>query len=375
MSVALTKGGNVSLGRQAPGLGTVLVGLGWTADPAYELDASALLCDRDGRVLSDRHFVFFNNLRSPDGSVWHLGGPAADGDASDRQRIEVELTAVPAEVERIVFAVALYEAAQRRQSFARVRSAYIRITDPGSGLEIARYQLADEAGTETAMVFGELYRHSGDWKFRAVGQGYASGLAGIAADYGVVALQPAAAAPTDQVPAAVPAAPDPPAAATAAPPATAPVPPPAAATEQAMTGSSPVTCFFDPSHGAGGTAVIWTPQWGVPRQIQACAVCAQRVQTTVPPFYTPPQQQAGYPQQAPQGYPQHADPRLAGYQQGYPQHGQVPPDQQRRYGTGALIGAGVVGVLGGVLLDEAFSDDRPEVVVNNYYEDDDDGFF
>ncbi|WP_283843859.1 TerD family protein [Kitasatospora humi] len=372
MSVALTKGGNVSLGRQAPGLATALVGLGWTADPAYELDASALLCDRDGRVLSDQHFVFFNNLRSPDGSVWHLGGPAAGGDATDQQRIEVELTAVPAEVEKVVFAVALYEAAQRRQSFARVRSAYIRITDPGSGLEIARYQLADEPRTETAMVFGELYRHSGDWKFRAVGQGYASGLAGIAADYGVVALQPAA-EPADEVRTAVPTtAPAAPArqAPPAAPARPAPAPVPPVVTEQAMTGSSAVTCFFDPSHGAGGTAVIWTPQWGVPRQIQACAVCAQRVQTTVPPFYTPPQQQAGYPQQIPL-----ADPRQgAGYPQGYPQPGQVPPDQQRRYGTGALIGAGVAGVVGGILLDEAFSDDRPDVVVNNYYEDDGDFF-
>jgi tellurium resistance protein TerD len=306
-------------------------------------------------VLSDRHFVFFNNLRSPDGSVRHLGGPAADGAPGDRQRIEVELTAVPAQVERVVFAVALYRAEQRGQSFARVRSAYVRITDPGSGLEVARYQLADEAGSETAMVFGELYRHSGDWKFRAVGQGYATGLAGIATDYGVVALLPSSGpteppAPADRVPSDTPAAP---------------------AARQATTGSSPVTCFFDPSHGAGATVVVWTPQWGVPRQIQACAVCAQRVQTTVPPFYTPPQQ-AGYPQPAPQGYPQQN-----GYAQqpGYPHQGQLPPDQQHRYGTGALIGAGVAGVLGGVLLDEMFSDDRPEVVVNNYYEDDDDDFF
>ncbi|MFE9426578.1 TerD family protein [Kitasatospora sp. NPDC006697] len=369
MGEALTKGGNVSLGRQAPGVGTVLVGMGWTADPAYDLDASALLCDGDGRVVSDEHFVFFNNLRSPDGSVRHHGS-TVDGSAGpgDRQQIEVELASVPAVVQKIVFAVAIYDAAQRRQSFGSVRQAFVRLADPGSGTEIARYQLADEPRTETAMVFGELYRHNADWKFRAIGQGYASGLAGIATDYGVALLQaPAPASPPPPPSVAVPA----PAPTSA--PAPAPVPvyqSAAAAAAQPVPvtpRSTPVTCFFDPSHGVGGTAVVWSPQWGVPRQVQACAVCAQRVQTTAPPFYTPPQPvQHGYPQPVQQGYPQQA---------GYPQQqGQQPPDQQRRYGTGALIGAGVAGVLGGVLLDEAFSDDRPDVVVNNYYEDDD-GFF
>jgi tellurium resistance protein TerD len=107
-----------------------------------------------------------------------------------------------------------------------------------------------------------------------------------------------------------------------------------------------MTCFFDPTHGPGTATVTWSPQWGVPRQIQTCGGCAQRVQTTVPPFYTPPQQ----------GYPgQYADPQ---------QHG-----GGRRFGTGALIGAGAAGLIGGALLNEAFDDDEPEVVVNNYYED------
>ncbi|MEV7022570.1 TerD family protein [Kitasatospora sp. NPDC093558] len=131
MGVALTKGGNVSLGKQAPGLAAVRVGLGWTAGPGYDLDASALLCGRSGKVVSDGHFVFFNNLRSPDGSVRHhgsdLGGTGTAG--GDRERIDVNLTDVPADVERIVFAVAIYDAAQRRQTFAQVRGAYIRLTD------------------------------------------------------------------------------------------------------------------------------------------------------------------------------------------------------------------------------------------------------
>ncbi|MGW2253892.1 TerD family protein [Kitasatospora sp. NPDC001660] len=360
MGVALTKGGNVSLGRQAPGLGAVRVGLGWTAGPGYDLDASALLCGRSGKVVSDGHFVFFNNLRSPDGSVRHhgsdaggAGGPAGPGGTGgDREWIDVKLTDVPVEVERIVFAVAIYDAAQRSQAFGQVRGAYIRLTDPDGATEVVRYDVAPEAGSETAMVFGELYRHGADWKFRAVGQGYATGLAGIATDFGVALLQPAPAAPAVR-PAAAPAV----------------VPQPVtshqASTAQQATGSSPVTCFFDPSHGVGSTAVLWSPQWGVPRQIQACAACAQRVQTTPPPFYTP---QQGYPQPVQQGYPQ-------GYQQGYPQ---VPGQGQQgghRYGTGALVGAGVAGLVGGALLNEALSDDEPEVVVNNYYEGDDDSFF
>ncbi|MGW3043341.1 TerD family protein [Kitasatospora sp. NPDC001159] len=341
MSVALAKGGNVSLGKQAPGLRVVRVGLGWTAGGGYDLDASALLCGASGKVLTDQHFVFFNNLQSPDGSVRHQGG---SGTGDDRERIEVRLAEVAADVEKIVFAVAIYDAAQRRQTFGQVRGAYIRIADADGGAEVARYDVRPEAGSETAMVFGELYRHGTDWKFRAVGQGYASGLGGIATDFGVDVLQPVPAVPTP-APAPVPAA-----------PAVAPAVP----KTQPATGSSPVTCFFDPSHGYGSTAVLWQPQWGVPRQVEACATCAQRVQTTVPPFYTPPQ--AGYPQPVQQ------------VQQGHPQ---VPgqQDQGRRFGTGAMIGAGAAGLVGGMLLNEALSDDEPHVVVNNYYEDDDDSFF
>ncbi|MEU9075153.1 TerD family protein [Kitasatospora sp. NPDC048538] len=356
MSVALTKGGNVSLGKQAPGLRTVRIGLGWTAGAGYDLDASALLCGPSGKVVSDRHFVFFNNLQSPDGAVRHQGG-TGDGTGGDRERIEVRLADVDAGVERIVVAVAIYDAAQRRQSFGQVRGAYVRIADPDGGAELARYEVAPEAGSETAMVFGELYRNGADWKFRAVGQGYAAGLAGIAADFGVDVLQPAPAAPAAPAPAAsVPAVPPPP----PAPPAL-PAAAPLAPVTQSTAGSLPVTCFFDPSHGPGSAVVSWSPQWGVPRPVEACAACAQRVQTTVPPFYTPPQ--AGYPQPVQQGYPQ-----VPAQAQGQPAQG------GRRFGTGAMIGAGAAGLVGGVLLNEALSDDGPEVVVNNYYEDDE-GFF
>ncbi|SDI75546.1 tellurium resistance protein TerD [Frankineae bacterium MT45] len=189
MSVSLTKGGNVSLTKQAPGLTAVLVGLGWDARTTdgqdFDLDASAIACDANNRVLSDAHFVFFNNLTSPDGSIEHTGDNLTGEGEGDDESIKVNLSAVPAEIEKIVFPVSIYNAEAAGQSFGQVRNAFIRIVNQSGGAEIARYDLSEDASTETAMVFGELYRNAGEWKFRAVGQGYASGLAGIARDYGV----------------------------------------------------------------------------------------------------------------------------------------------------------------------------------------------
>ena len=189
MGVSLAKGGNVSLSKEAPGLTSVIVGLGWdvrsTTGADFDLDASALLCGESGRVLTDQHFVFYNNLTSPDGSVEHSGDNLTGGGDGDDEQLTVELTAVPPTVARIVFPVSIYDAENRSQNFGQVRNAYIRIINQAGGSEIARYDLSEDAATETAMVFGELYRNGAEWKFRAVGQGYASGLVGIAQDFGV----------------------------------------------------------------------------------------------------------------------------------------------------------------------------------------------
>ncbi|WP_335970321.1 MULTISPECIES: TerD family protein [Streptomycetaceae] len=189
MGVTLSKGGNVSLSKEAPGLTAVTVGLGWdvrtTTGADYDLDASALLCDGAGKVLSDQHFVFFNNLASPDRSVEHSGDNLTGGGDGDDEQIKVNLAGVAPQVEKIVFPVSIYEAEGRGQSFGQVRNAFIRIVNQADGRELARYDLTEDASTETAMVFGELYRHGTEWKFRAIGQGYASGLAGIASDFGV----------------------------------------------------------------------------------------------------------------------------------------------------------------------------------------------
>jgi tellurium resistance protein TerD len=189
MSVSLSKGGNVSLTKEAPGLTAALIGLGWdartTSGAAFDLDASALLLNKAGKVLSDQHFVFFNNLASPDGSVEHTGDNLTGEGEGDDESIKVDLSRVPADVDKIVFTVSIYDAEARQQSFGQVRNAFIRVVNQADDSEVTRYDLSEDASTETAMIFGEMYRNSGEWKFRAVGQGYTSGLAGIARDFGV----------------------------------------------------------------------------------------------------------------------------------------------------------------------------------------------
>jgi len=189
MGVNLTKGGNVSLTKSVPGLNAVTVGLGWdvrsTDGTDFDLDGSAIICGADGKAISDKHFVFFNNLTSPDGSVEHTGDNLTGEGEGDDEAIKVNLVAIPANVDKVVFPVSIYEGLARAQNFGQVRNAFIRVVDQANNAEIARYDLSEDASTETAMVFGELYRNGAEWKFRAVGQGYASGLAGIAKDLGV----------------------------------------------------------------------------------------------------------------------------------------------------------------------------------------------
>ena len=175
MAVTLSKGGNVSLAKADPTLKNVLIGLGWdtrsTDGQDFDLDASAFLLTDAGKVRSDSDFIFYNNLRSADGSVTHTGdNRTGEGDGDDESLI-IKLDTVPADVTKIVFVVTIHDAQARRQSFGQVANAFIRLVNHDSKNEVARYDLSEDASTETAMLFGELYRHSGEWKFRAVGQG------------------------------------------------------------------------------------------------------------------------------------------------------------------------------------------------------------
>lgn len=189
MSVSLAKGGNVSLSKEEPGLTHILIGLGWdtrtTDGTDFDLDASAFLLGASDKVRGDSDFIFYNNLRSSDGSVEHTGdNRTGEGDGDD-EALKVELGKVPADVQKIAVSVTIHEGEARRQSFGMVSNAFIRVVNDATGREIARYDLSEDASTETAMIFGEVYRHNGEWKFRAVGQGFKGGLASMARNYGV----------------------------------------------------------------------------------------------------------------------------------------------------------------------------------------------
>lgn len=189
MSVSLAKGGNVSLSKEEPNLAKILIGLGWdtrTTDGVdFDLDASAFLLAAGDKVRGDADFIFYNNLRSSDGSVEHTGDNRTGAGDGDDEALQVDLMRVPTDVHKIAIAVTIHDGEARRQSFGMVSNAFIRIVNDATGREISRYDLAEDASTETAMIFGEVYRHNGEWKFRAVGQGYKGGLAPLARNFGV----------------------------------------------------------------------------------------------------------------------------------------------------------------------------------------------
>lgn len=192
MAVSLTKGGNVSLTKQAPGLSAIRVGLGWdtrvTDGAAFDLDASAFLLGAGGKVRSDADFIFYNQPRSADGSVVHKGDNLTGEGEGDDEVIAVSLGQLPGDVERIAFTVTIHEADQRRQNFGMVQRAFIRVVDERDSSEIARYDLSEDASVETAMIFGELYRdpnEAGGFKFKARGEGFAGGLGALASSMGV----------------------------------------------------------------------------------------------------------------------------------------------------------------------------------------------
>lgn len=189
MAVSLKKGGNVSLTKEAPGIEKLKVGLGWdvrtTSGDDFDLDASCFLLNAAGKARNNQNLVFYNRLESADHSVIHTGDNRTGDSEGDDEVINVDLTKIAPNVESLAFTVTIYEADERRQNFGQVSNAYIRIVDLKSGKEIARFDLSEDACTNTAMIFGELYRRDGEWRFRAVGQGFDGGLGPLAKSYGV----------------------------------------------------------------------------------------------------------------------------------------------------------------------------------------------
>lgn len=189
MAISLQKGGNVNLSKEAPGLTKLQLGLGWdvraTDGAAFDLDGVVFMLDATGKVRGDGDFIFYNNLRSSDGSVVHSGDNRTGAGEGDDETVTIDLAKVPADVERIALAVTIHEAEQRRQNFGQVNKAFIRCVNAANQTEVARYDLSEDGSTEAAMIFGEVYRNGADWKFRAIGQGYNGGLGPLARNYGV----------------------------------------------------------------------------------------------------------------------------------------------------------------------------------------------
>lgn len=191
MAISLQKGGNVNLSKEAPSLTKMVIGLGWdpraTDGAAFDIDGSAFLLKADGKVRSDADFIFYNNLKSTDGSVTHAGDNTTGAGEGDDEKIMIDLTNVPADIDKISVGVTIHDAEARKQNFGMVAKAYIRCLDANGDKEIARYDLSEDSSTETAMIFGEIYRAGAEWKFKAVGQGFAGGLGPLARSFGISA--------------------------------------------------------------------------------------------------------------------------------------------------------------------------------------------
>jgi tellurium resistance protein TerD len=189
MAISLQKGGNVNLSKEAPTMNKMVVGLGWdtraTDGAAFDLDAVGFVLNNAGKVRKDSDFIFFNNKQNAEGSVVHGGdNRTGDGDGDD-ETILIDLSKMPADVEKVAVCVVIYDAEGRKQNFGQVSRAYVRILNDANQQEVARYDLSEDGSTEAAMIFGEVYRNGGDWKFKAVGQGFKGGLGPLAGSYGV----------------------------------------------------------------------------------------------------------------------------------------------------------------------------------------------
>ena len=189
MAISLSKGGNVSLTKTEPGLKKIFIGLGWnirvTDGEAFDLDSSLFMLKEDGKVRADNDLIFFNNLKSSDGSVEHMGDNLTGVGEGDDEVVKVDIEKVPAEIAKIVVGVTIHKAEERKQNFGMVSSAFIRVVNQDTNAEIVRYDLSEDFSMETALLFGELYRHGNEWKFKALGQGLKGGLGPMAQSYGV----------------------------------------------------------------------------------------------------------------------------------------------------------------------------------------------
>ncbi len=190
MPINLSKGQKIDLTKGNPGLKNIMVGLGWDVNvfdsgAAFDLDAAAFLLGSNGKCPTDGEFIFYSNLKHSSGSVEHMGDNLTGAGDGDDEQIKINLSDVPANIEKIAFTVTIYDADTRRQNFGQVSNAFIRIVNSDTNEELVRYDLGEDFSIETAVVVGELYRHNGEWKFNAIGSGFQGGLAALCNYYGI----------------------------------------------------------------------------------------------------------------------------------------------------------------------------------------------
>ncbi|KAF6570258.1 TerD family protein [Paenibacillus sp. FSL M8-0228] len=190
MTISLSKGQRIDLTKTNPGLTRVVVGLGWDTNKYsggadFDLDASAFLLYEDGKAKAADDFVFYNNPTGGAGSITHTGdNRTGEGDGDDEQII-VDFSKIPANIHRIGITVTIYDYEARAQNFGQVSNAFVRVVDAATDREVLRYDLGEDFSTETAVVFCEFYRQNADWKFQAIGSGFAGGLGALAKNYGL----------------------------------------------------------------------------------------------------------------------------------------------------------------------------------------------
>ena len=192
MGISLSKGSRVNLSKEAPGLNNLIAGLGWDINATdtgagFDLDASLFLLNDSGKAVSDAHFVFYGNKTSPDGAVEHQGDNTTGEGAGDDEVVNIDLSKVDATVTEIVFVVTIHEADTRNQNFGQVSNSYVRLVNSADNAELAKYELDEDYSTETAIEFGRLYRKDNEWRFKAVGAGFNSGLKGFCDMFGISA--------------------------------------------------------------------------------------------------------------------------------------------------------------------------------------------
>ncbi|MEL6927003.1 MAG: TerD family protein [Cyanobacteria bacterium J06600_6] len=190
MAINLSKGERISLEKVAPGLAKIFIGLGWDINVTdtggdFDIDGSIFLLDGNEKLISDKHFIFYNNLKSPDPdqSIQQRGDNRTGAGEGDDEVIDVNLKTIPPEVEKVALTVTIHEADKRQQNFGQVSNAFVRIVNCENDEEIIRYDLTEDFSVETALIMAELYRKDGEWRMNAVGAGYGGGLPALVERY------------------------------------------------------------------------------------------------------------------------------------------------------------------------------------------------